>query len=63
MPMKNGEVVHIVCDKPDRGQFVKIQMTNNQQEFISTLFEIRVLVLCIFFTSYHFNVYLLIFFS
>lgn len=43
-PGENAEVVHIVCDKPSRGQFIKIQMVNTQLQFVFNLCEIRVLV-------------------
>lgn len=43
-PGENAEVVHIVCDKPSRGHFIKIQMVNTQLQFVFNLCEIRVLV-------------------
>lgn len=43
-PGENAEVVHIVCDKPAHGRFVRIQMNNFQQDNFLTLCEVRVLV-------------------
>lgn len=43
-PGENAEVIHIVCNKPATGRFVKIQMNNIQRNRYLTLCEIRILV-------------------
>lgn len=45
-PGENAEVVHIVCDKPAKGRFVRIQLNNNNFPVYHalTLCEVRVLV-------------------
>lgn len=45
-PGENAEVVHIVCDKPAKGRFVRIQLNNNNfpEYHALTLCEVRVLV-------------------
>lgn len=43
-PGENAEVIHIVCNKPATGRFVKIQMNNFQRNRYLTLCEIRILV-------------------
>lgn len=43
-PGENAEVIHIVCNKPATGRFVKIQMNNFQRNRYLTLCEISILV-------------------
>lgn len=43
-PGENAEVIHIVCNKPAFGRFVKIQINNFQRNRYLTLCEIRILV-------------------
>lgn len=43
-PGENAGVFHIVCNKPSRSRFIKIQMDTIQQDSYLTLCEVRVLV-------------------